>query len=605
LLLSWFLSTIVVQSSTAIFYRSAKVLLAVLLLLFLFQIFSLLSSRRAHRPSVWAFTTLFLLGLGMSLADRQGLFFLILVLSMFVLWLVISPAASRPARRTSLAIGGVLVAAIVGESLYNQVVGPWLIFNLNGYDPDFSYQRLELQGLWEPTLWRQAGEMIRQQAGFLLGGVPLWVAAGLAVGFYGHAAAQGVRRAWSFRELARDSALVIAVVGGLLLMTALMILRHSFLYTIPDHSYWYYFFAAHVLFLFGASLLLMRLGVQRLAWRVGLWSVIGTMVAGNILLYPEQRAVMVGSSYLSNQVARTGRILDGYDRLAAGGTDSENVPRWLSVERFGGRLSLPFISEDFFPDSLEAALATRSEQPPFAQASGPQWPSLRTFFARETSPLIDRTQVAPALQAWREAGIREVVVEPGRYEDRQFGRTLVEALRAATDQVLGEVSRGPRVRFILADAPSPFRETGKVRRIRSATFALSASRDEDRLQFLVDGDVNTDWLTGGTQHGGEWISIAFDRSRDVARLRLDLHRRAFGDYPRELRIESRSGTRRTVLYEGSGLPPLVRGVMRDTFLRSALEIDFRPNQTDVLFIQQTGRSMARPWSAYELAVWER
>ena len=604
-LLSWFLSTIVVQSSTAIFYRSAKILLTVLLLLFLLEILSLLRSHREQGPPVWAFTKLFLLGLGMSLADRQGFFFLLLFLSMFVLWFVVSPPSSRPARRTSIAIGGVLLAAIISESLYNQVVAPRLIFSLNGYHPDFSFQRLELQGLWEPSLWRQAGRMIRRQAGFLLGGLPFWGGAGLAIGFYWHAATQEGRGAWRPRQLVRDTVLVVAVVGGLLLMTALMILRHPPIYTIPDHSYWYNFLPAHVLFLFGASLLLMRLDVKQFAWRVGLWLVIGIMVAGNIRRYPEQRAVMVESSWLSYQVARTERILAGYDQLASNDADSKNVPRWVSAERFGGRLRLPVVPEDFFPDSLEAALATRSGKHPLLQASGPQWPSLRSFFARDTSPLDYRTQIAPALKAWREAGIREVVVEPGRYEDLQLGRRTVQALRAATDQVIGEASRGPLVRFVLADAAPPFREIAKIRRVPSATFTLNASHTEDRLQYLVDGDVNTDWLTGGRQQGGEWISVTFDRSRDVARLRLDLHRRAFGDYPRELRIESRGAKRRAVLYEGSGLPPLVRGVMRNNFVRSAIEIDFPPNQTDVLLIQQTEKSMERPWSVHELSVWER
>ena len=464
-----------------------------------------------------------------------------------VLWFVVSPPSSRPARRTSIAIGGVLLAAIISESLYNQVVAAGLIFSLNGYHPDFSFQRLELQGLWEPSLWRQAGRMIRRQAGFLLGGLPFWGGAGLAIGFYWHAATQEGRGAWPPRQLVRDTVLVVAVVGGLLLMTALMILRHPPIYTIPDHSYWYNFLPAHVLFLSGASLLLMRLDVKQFAWRVGLWLVIGIMVAGNIRRYPEQRAVMVESSWLSYQVARTERILAGYDQLASNDADSKNVPRWVSAERFGGRLRLPVVPEDFFPDSLEAALATRSGKHPLSQASGPQWPSLRSFFARDTSPLDYRTQIAPALKAWREAGIREVVVEPGRYEDLQLGRRTVQALRAATDQVIGEASRGPLVRFVLADAAPPFREIAKIRRVPSATFTLNASHTEDRLQYLVDGDVNTDWLTGGRQQGGEWISVTFDRSRDVARLRLDLHRRAFGDYPRELRIESRGAKRRAVL----------------------------------------------------------
>ncbi len=605
-LLSWFLSTIVVQSSTAIFYRSAKILTSVLLLLFLFQMVSLLKIRRSPVASRWALVVLFLIGLCMCLADRQGLFFLLLFFSMFVLWLVASPPSSRPDHRTSMAIVGVSVAAIVSTSLYNQLVAPWLIFQLNGYRPDFSFQSVDLRGLLNPALWQQAWEMVRRQADFLLGDVPIWGGTVLAIAFYWrHAVTEGTRRGWPRRDLVRDSLLVFAFAGGLLLMTAIMILRHPYVYNIPDHSYWYYFLPVHVLFLFGASLLLNRLGVNRLAWRVGLWLIIGVMVATNIRMYPQARTVMVESRYISEQVARTERILAGYDQLASDDPGAKNVPRWVSAERFGGMLRLPVVSDDFFPDSLEAALATRSGQGPLAHASGPHWPSVLSFFGRVTSPLNDPTQIAPALEAWREAGIREVVVEPGRSGYLPLGAGTLTALRAATDQVVGETSTGGLVRFSLADAPPPFRETGKVRPVPSTEFALTASDADDHLRFLVDGDVNTEWFSGGRQQGSEWISLVFDRTRDVARIRLDLHRRSFGDYPRELTIESKASTGTSILYKGNGLSPLVRGVLRDNFLRSAIEVDLPANQSDVLTIRQTGQTHDRPWSIYELTVWER
>ena len=97
----------------------------------------------------------------------------------------------------------------------------------------------------------------------------------------------------------------------------------------------------------------------------------------------------------------------------------------------------------------------------------------------------------------------------------------------------------------------------------------------------------------------------FENTIDVARIRLDLHRRSFGDYPRILRIESSSNRGRNVLYEGSGLVPLVRGVLQDNFLRSAIALDFETNETKTLKIQQTGQAVETPWSVYELRVWKR
>ncbi|SVC26707.1 uncharacterized protein METZ01_LOCUS279561, partial [marine metagenome] len=82
LLLSWFLSSMVVQASSAIFYRSAKILVSLLLLTFLFQTISLVQIDRTRRPAVWMFALLFFVGLGMVLSDHQGLFFLLLFLSL-------------------------------------------------------------------------------------------------------------------------------------------------------------------------------------------------------------------------------------------------------------------------------------------------------------------------------------------------------------------------------------------------------------------------------------------------------------------------------------------------------------------------------------------
>ena len=134
---------------------------------------------------------------------------------------------------------------------------------------------------------------------------------------------------------------------------------------------------------------------------------------------------------------------------------------------------------------------------------------------------------------------------------------------------------------------------------------LSGSHSEQNLPVLLDGDINTEGATAQQQDGTEWLTIVFDNTIDVARIRLDLQRRSFGDYPRILRIESSSNRGRNVLYEGSGLVPLVRGVLQDNFLRSAIELDFKTNDTKTLKIQQTGQAVETPWSVYELRVWKR
>src|SRR5205814_9575771 len=76
MLLSLFLSCIVVQASTPILYRSSKIIMCMALLAFLFYIFSLLQ-REQRSLTALKCATLFLLGLIMALCDRQGFYYLI------------------------------------------------------------------------------------------------------------------------------------------------------------------------------------------------------------------------------------------------------------------------------------------------------------------------------------------------------------------------------------------------------------------------------------------------------------------------------------------------------------------------------------------------
>ncbi len=598
-LLSWFLSSMVVQASSAIFYRSAKILVSLLLLTFLFQTISLVQTDRTRRPAVWMFALLFFIGLGMVLSDRQGLFFLLLFLSLYVLWVVASPPSSRPRTQTSLSISGICLVTVLVGTLYNEAIAPSLIRTINSYDPDFSYQTLNLGDLWSIVPWQQAGQMFLHQAELWCGDVPLWAFAALLPATYWWYRKTTINR----RTFVRDALLTLATVGGLLLMIALMIIRHPAVYTIPDHSYWYYFLPTQVVFLLGTSLLCSRLAIHESKWRIGFWLAVGILIGLNMSHYSTYRNIMLESSWFSEQAAYTDRIFDKYNRLQS--QDEQNVRRWVTAEHFGGVLRLPVPAEDYFPDSLDVASATKAGAGALADAGGMQWPLLRTFFDRSTSPLNDLSQTSAALAAWRNNGIRQVNLELDRYTDATRGQAVAEAIRASSGQVIGETQRGSVIQFVLADSAPLHQETQSLKLIPNRDFQLSASHSEHGLPLLLDGNVNTEWSTTQRQNGNEWVTLVFDSAIDVARIRLDMHRRSFGDYPRTLRIESSSNQGNSVLYEGSGLIPLVRGVLHDNFLRSAIELDFTTNYTKKLKIRQTGQTVSNPWSVYELRVWKR
>jgi hypothetical protein len=615
LLLSWFLSTIVVQASTAIYYRSAKVLTALFMLALVYQVVKLVQASGSGLPASGvglrapgvglALTGMAVTGVALSVSDRQGFFFLALLLGLFVLWMIASPGGDRLPLPTALRIGRALGVALLGGAFYNYLAGPWLIHWLNDYWPNFSYQEIDAPGgLTSARLWREAWVMVHRQAEFLTGGFPVWAATLFALAVY-------VRRVADLPQslparvhtVIRDAALSAAALVGLLAMTALMILRHRFIYTIPDHSYWYYFLPAHVLFLAGVSMALARLDGLTGWWRYAAWTVITLMIAGNARLYPAQRTVMVNSDWLKWQVARADVINRGWKGLREGRVP-DDIPRWVSVESAGARLRLPVPNNHLFPDTVRAALATRSRIPPLDQAPGTQWGELRDFLMGSASPLLQLHEWPDVLDGLRSMGVREIQIDPARYDDRAFGDQTVAAIRAASGHVIGESVVDGAVLFTLAEAPAAFREPGRVSRLSPADFSLAASHAADRVPQLIDGDIDSRWLTGVRQQGGEWLRVTFDRPRDLARLRLDLERRSWGDYPRGLRIESHFAGKQTILYEGTGIGPLLGSVLR-RFLAPAVEIDFPANTTEVLLIHQTGETAVWFWSAHELAIWER
>ena len=140
-------------------------------------------------------------------------------------------------------------------------------------------------------------------------------------------------------------------------------------------------------------------------------------------------------------------------------------------------LRLPVPAEDYFPDSLDMALATKAGTGALKDAGGMQWPLLRTFFDRSTSPLNDLSQTPAVLSAWRNNGIRQVIVDLDRYVDASRGQAIVQAIRSSSGQVIGETQRGSVIQFVLADSTALHKETQSLRLVDDTDFRLSASHN--------------------------------------------------------------------------------------------------------------------------------
>jgi hypothetical protein len=291
MLLSLFLSCIVVQASTPILYRSSKIVLSIALLAFLFCTCSLLRGDRRSLTSLKCIA-LFFLGLLMALSDRQGFFYLIsATFVVLVIWLI-EKLRGIATERGYLRIIFANSAAIAAAIFYNRILAPQLIHALNGYWPNFSYQQLPWSKLLDPALPAKTWHLFQQQVSFFFGNAPFLVLASIII-------ITAIGNAWKWRSAISGNRLTLLAVSGVSIIAiigllATMIARHPAVYSIRDHSFWYYTLTVHVVILFGVSAWLSFLSPRDRS-RVNplIYAMIAILIAGNLRAYAHQREIMI------------------------------------------------------------------------------------------------------------------------------------------------------------------------------------------------------------------------------------------------------------------------------------------------------------------------
>jgi hypothetical protein len=290
MLLSLFLSCIVVQASTPILYRSSKIVLSIALLAFLFYTCSLLQGDKRSFTSLKC-VALFFLGLLMALSDRQGFFYLITAtFVVLVVWLI-EKLRGTATERGYLRVISANSAAIAAAIFYNRILAPQLIHALNGYWPNFFYQQLPISALLDPTLPAKAWYLFQQQVSFFFGNAPFLALASVVI-----ITALGIP--WTRQSAINSKNLTLLAISVVLIVAifgllATMIARHPALYSIRDHSFWYYTLTIHVVILFGISAWFSFLGPRN---RAGLnpliYALIVLLIVGNMRQYAHQREIM-------------------------------------------------------------------------------------------------------------------------------------------------------------------------------------------------------------------------------------------------------------------------------------------------------------------------
>jgi hypothetical protein len=261
LLLGCFLTSFMFVSTMGIFYRSSKALVAAALLALVFHVRRLWRQPAVpplRRSQMWAAGVTFLLALVIGLSDREGVFYVLVFCGMLAIryWWTGEVGSTLV----------VLVAAAVTLQIYNFLLAPAAIRMVSGYWPDFSYQMLPgEQSMRVPIYGLLAVVMMVQNAVFLVGGLP-----GLALIAFASAgvmlsratkyeAGNSLLRLASLVRYEPDRQTVLYVVfacASQVLMFALMIARHPYVYFWLDHRYWYYAMPFVVMVLFGLLIVL-------------------------------------------------------------------------------------------------------------------------------------------------------------------------------------------------------------------------------------------------------------------------------------------------------------------------------------------------------------
>jgi hypothetical protein len=312
------------------------------------------------------------------------------------------------------------------------------------------------------------------------------------------------------------------------------------------------------------------------------------MAVGTVIVFEGQRGIGVQDV--------PGWRENNWDRVAY---------TWLQNSPPGATLELDITELNYFRTATTLfQLYALDHRHPIVNGYSGWGTQLQEMLGSRIGPLHEPGHMAQVVRGLRRAGIRYILLHQATFVEPEMARQIVDELQAVTDQI-AEAHVWPgtwawRLKDIDPRPPAPAGLTLIDRR----ALVASASHQAPRLPLIFDGNLDTRWMTGERQNGGEWVAVRLPQPADVRRLEIVGGGRTILDYPQRLRIDSIDPAGASQSLFDDGVVDLYVEAVALNDLHPSITLDLPRNRSVTLRLQQTGRG-ASWWSIHELKIWEQ
>jgi hypothetical protein len=282
------------------FYRSSKISTSFFMVWYFVLLYQIFQDKYL-KISILKYLLCFLIAVAITFTDRQGFFFMLVAVLFFAFkWI------SMPTKTAALLLLSCLGAVLL-NTFYNYYLGGKIIFYLNGYYPDFSYQKIPwfmLTEWWsyqDMLFFISSALLLFQEWRLLLGNIPVFMMFVLIISFIILFAKYLPWKVYS-KELESGTniqgiagALLFILLIMMIVLNVLMIMRHP---ALNQEGYFrYYYPIPATVLLFIVSIWAVHLiHANRLLKPLVLYVAIALVALSNIFSLPAHDAILRSES---------------------------------------------------------------------------------------------------------------------------------------------------------------------------------------------------------------------------------------------------------------------------------------------------------------------